>query len=325
MDGVKSGVIKQAAVTRVESGKVELEGGEELTADFIVMATGGPAYNFPMGADGVPFETYKELLKEAQQTVGAASSILIVGGGPVGVEMAGEIKAAHPDKDVTIVNSGTKLLSAAVAPLNDRLVTSIMRQLEALGVRVVLGARLAEIPPPPEGPVKTAIRPTPGATFALSNGESVSADLVFVATGPSAVKPAGADLLPEGAVDGSTGLIKVNEYFLVDGMDGVFAIGDCTNIRETKMAYLAGLHTPFLVKNLMQLAYAPPEKQKLNAYTPPDANSAAMFVPLGPRRGASAMGSTVLGPRMTSLAKGKGLLTGMLMKERGLAPPPLET
>jgi len=41
MDGVKSGVIKQAAVTRVESGKVELEGGEELTADFIVMATGG--------------------------------------------------------------------------------------------------------------------------------------------------------------------------------------------------------------------------------------------------------------------------------------------
>eukprot|EP00968_Pinguiococcus_pyrenoidosus_P004994 scaffold323_cov232-Pinguiococcus_pyrenoidosus.AAC.13 len=305
----------------------------------------GPAYNFPMGADGVPFETYKELLKEAQQTVGAASSILIVGGGPVGVEMAGEIKAAHPDKDVTIVNSGTKLLSAAVAPLNDRLVTSIMRQLEALGVRVVLGARLAEIPPPPEGPVKTAIRPTPGATFALSNGESVSADLVFVATGPSAVKPAGADLLPEGAVDGSTGLIKVNEYFLVDGMDGVFAIGDCTNIRETKMGapslYFVSLLSPWCVQvrergralssfpcllaTLRSLAYAPPEKQKLNAYTPPDANSAAMFVPLGPRRGASAMGSTVLGPRMTSLAKGKGLLTGMLMKERGLAPPPLET
>lgn len=36
--------------------------------------------------------------------------------------------------------------------------------------------------------------------------------------------------------------LKVNEYFQVDGLEDVFAIGDCCNSKEIKEAYVAGLH-----------------------------------------------------------------------------------
>lgn len=36
--------------------------------------------------------------------------------------------------------------------------------------------------------------------------------------------------------------LKVNGYFQVDGLEDVFAIGDCCNSKEIKEAYVAGLH-----------------------------------------------------------------------------------
>lgn len=39
------------------------------------------------------------------EQIKAAKNIVIVGGGPVGVEMAAEVKEHFPDKQVTIVTS----------------------------------------------------------------------------------------------------------------------------------------------------------------------------------------------------------------------------
>ncbi len=36
--------------------------------------------------------------------------------------------------------------------------------------------------------------------------------------------------------------LKVNEYFQVEDLENVFAIGDCCNSKEIKEAYIAGLH-----------------------------------------------------------------------------------
>lgn len=40
------------------------------------------------------------------RAIAKAGSIAIIGGGAVGVEMAGEVKAAYPGKTVTLVHSG---------------------------------------------------------------------------------------------------------------------------------------------------------------------------------------------------------------------------
>ena len=36
--------------------------------------------------------------------------------------------------------------------------------------------------------------------------------------------------------------LKVNEYLQVEGLENVFAIGDCCNSKEIKEAFIAGLH-----------------------------------------------------------------------------------
>ncbi|KAL8170492.1 hypothetical protein V2J09_022296 [Rumex salicifolius] len=48
--------------------------------------------------------------KAAQEAIGLANSVLIVGGGPTGVELAGEIATAFPEKKITLVHRGSRLL-----------------------------------------------------------------------------------------------------------------------------------------------------------------------------------------------------------------------
>ena len=38
------------------------------------------------------------------------------------------------------------------------------------------------------------------------------------------------------------GSLKVNRYLQVEGIKDVFAIGDCNNTPEIKLAYIAGIH-----------------------------------------------------------------------------------
>ena len=57
-------------------------------------------------AEGHTIEEMLASYAKVQAAVKEAQRILILGGGPVGVEMAGEIHAYFPDKKVTLVNSG---------------------------------------------------------------------------------------------------------------------------------------------------------------------------------------------------------------------------
>ena len=50
------------------------------------------------------------------------------------------------------------------------------------------------------------------------------------------------------------GALKVNEFLQVEGHQDIFAIGDCNDIDEPKMAYLAGLQGEHLVKQLANVS-----------------------------------------------------------------------
>jgi NADPH-dependent 2,4-dienoyl-CoA reductase/sulfur reductase-like enzyme len=49
--------------------------------------------------------------------VAAAKKVLVIGGGPVGVEVAAEMLVAHPGKDVTVVTGATRLLDTKAPAL----------------------------------------------------------------------------------------------------------------------------------------------------------------------------------------------------------------
>ncbi|KIK18902.1 hypothetical protein PISMIDRAFT_108710 [Pisolithus microcarpus 441] len=78
-------------------------------------------------------------LRERQARIEAAQSVLIVGGGALGIEFASDIAAVHPHKKrVTLLHSRLQLLPRFEPALGDEALTA----LQDLGVQVVLGERL---------------------------------------------------------------------------------------------------------------------------------------------------------------------------------------
>lgn len=47
------------------------------------------------------------------------------------------------------------------------------------------------------------------------------------------------------------GALKVNQYLQVEGFSNIFAVGDCADLREAKLAYHAGLHAYIAVSNII--------------------------------------------------------------------------
>ncbi|MEO6760239.1 MAG: hypothetical protein ABIO24_12350, partial [Saprospiraceae bacterium] len=77
--------------------------------------------------------------KEAQGLSAAlarAESVTILGDGPVGVELAGEITWRYPKKDLRLVSAGDRLLAGAGNP---RLGEKVLGMLQSRGVDVVFG------------------------------------------------------------------------------------------------------------------------------------------------------------------------------------------
>jgi NADH dehydrogenase FAD-containing subunit len=67
-----------------------------------VIATGS-TYGSPMRLIADSMEAGKESLRALQQDIEAAQRIVCVGGGTVGIELAGEILERYPEKNVTII------------------------------------------------------------------------------------------------------------------------------------------------------------------------------------------------------------------------------
>lgn len=49
----------------------------------------------------------------------------------------------------------------------------------------------------------------------------------------------------------SNGALKVNKHLQLEGYENIYAIGDCADVKEPKMAYHAGLHANVVVTNII--------------------------------------------------------------------------
>lgn len=211
---------------------------EPLKYDYLVLATGSQV-PFPGKAPLELLEQGREEVtkayNECREKVENAERIAIVGGGAVGLELAGEIIVEHPNKEVTVIHARDNLLDDGL-PMSFRL--GIQKKLEERGVTVKLGQKvdLSEV----RGePTSTAIAGP--ATLKTDKGESIEADVVFVCIGVSVNKCAYEGSLKEEQIE--NGYVKVDEYLRVQGEEHVFAIGDCNNLPLPKMALHAANQT----------------------------------------------------------------------------------
>lgn len=234
--------------------------------------------------------------------ISAAQSILVVGGGPVGVEMVGEIAAQHPGKKITLVHAGETLLTNSAQPIIPKALEKINKKLGDFGVVVKLNTKVTNLPALAGG--DSFVHDPNGlklTSYSLSNGENVEADLAIVCVGNTRRNGNLVD-----AVDADN-YVKVGADLQVEGMPRVFCVGDANNLRETKLAYFAAKHAALAASNIQRLEQNKPTQK----YTVMDGNTeyGVMFIPLGPKKGAGALGKTVMGNYLVSLAKGKGLFT----------------
>ena len=71
--------------------------------------------------------------------VAKSSKIVVIGGGPVGVELVGELASDFPDKKVTLMHNREQILDDR---LSRKFVKKIQDGMKALKVETVLGERV---------------------------------------------------------------------------------------------------------------------------------------------------------------------------------------
>lgn len=120
-------------------GSVQLRSGDSIDYDYLVLATGSSA-TLPSRVGTETKQDGMEALQREQQRLKAGHNIVVVGGGPAGIELTADAKTQYPDKQVTLVHSHEMLLNAHFgANMRQRVLT----ELETLGVCVILGERLS--------------------------------------------------------------------------------------------------------------------------------------------------------------------------------------
>lgn len=206
----------RSSVISLSRTSAKLANGENIPFDVCLVATGARTNVPALGRGGLVGEgTLSErrdmLTKEGKKLLDAGS-VLVVGGGAIGAEFAGDI-AAYAQREgkkiaVTLVHSGEHL----VPELNVAGGAKVKAKLEKLGVKVALKERAVE---------------KRGVWTLAGSGERIEADQVVMSIG---IQPCNG-FFEEGGLrsclnDG--GWIKVDQYFRVEGTEGkIFAMGDC--------------------------------------------------------------------------------------------------
>ncbi|KAJ2780649.1 hypothetical protein GGI15_003461 [Coemansia interrupta] len=302
----------QAYLKAVNSNKtIELSNGQVLAFDYLVLSTGATNTK-PAHFTGTTYEAVGKQMEDVYENVKQAKEILVVGGGAVGVEVAGEIAYAYKDKKVTLVHSADRLL-----PLNFKagLSNGAVDKLQRIGVRVVLNEKI-EIPQGVEFDCKVRPLELKGAS-----GATYKSDLQIMTVGTTVnaqymealERQLGESLRTE------RGMIKVRGTLQLDSdkLPTVFVPGDVNSLPVgTKYALKVGEQAATVGKNIVTMIKANydqvlREVPKLEDYA--GGEMSMILVPIGKELGVFqgfniAFGKSFVGNLMSSKLKAKDYL-----------------
>ncbi|HKT05582.1 MAG TPA: FAD-dependent oxidoreductase [Rugosimonospora sp.] len=183
---------------------VDLDDGTAVRADMVVLATGATARRLPGQPDTAGTLRTRDDAVALRDALTASRSLLIVGAGFIGAEVAGAARGLG--LDVTVVESLPAPCERALGRQGGERAARLFAE---AGVQLRCGTGVARF--------------ADGHTVALTDGSSVTADVVLVGVGaaPNVGWLAGTGL----AVSGG---IACDGYGRVPGADRVWALGDAT-------------------------------------------------------------------------------------------------
>jgi len=295
-----------SAVTEIGENFVELEEGESrLKGDCIVVAIGGQYISTGSIWKPTHTQTTKELRIEAfraeRSRIVSASSIVVAGAGLTGVEVAGEIKSAFPEKKVVLVGT---LLHNTTKLVRERTEAALQK----LGV-VLMEGRVEQ-----DEPIDSIVTTT--------KGEKIEADLVCKAVGIHFF----AGELMDNSLKASltdTGQVSCRPTLQLDTCDSVFACGEIVCVPEGSFADVRGvLHAhetaKIVAKNVVGILSG--KELSVFQWSKKPFNNMVMIV-LNPQTGIGALGMPRFMSRVEDFicrtAKAKDFFLSIKAKEFG--------
>ncbi|KAB1271223.1 Apoptosis-inducing factor 2, partial [Camelus dromedarius] len=296
---------RQGLVVRIDlkNQTVLLEDGEALRFSHLILATGSTGL-FPgkfnqVSSQQVAIQAYEDMVTQVQ----CSQSIVVVGGGSAGVEMAAEIKTEYPEKEVTLIHSQMALADKELLPCVRQEAKEILLR---KGVQLLLSERVSNLEELPLNEYRECIK------VQTDKGTEVAANLVIVCNGIKINSSAYRSAFDDGLA--SNGALKVNEYLQVEGCSHVYAIGDCADVKEPKMAYHAGLHANVAVTNIINSM----KQRPLKAYRP---GALTFLLAMGRNDGVGQISGFYVGRLMVRLAKSRDLFISSSWKTMRQSPP----
>jgi NADH dehydrogenase FAD-containing subunit len=294
VDRLGASSVRVRAAEGVEVSEAERLFGSKLPFDYAVVACGSSyAAGIKAGPSTPSLHQRRSFWFAQAQRVAAAKTVVIVGGGPVGVELAAEVAVFFPSTKVVLVHSGQRLVSDFAHPVADHSLAWLRKH----SVDVLLGHRCEEMPHADtlRMDAPTALRsdrPSPCASSLLVRGAEhpeglrIDADLVFWCRGgppcSDGIRPPAQDA---GAVQGAAptsveddwsrsggesggesggalplspdATICVDSLLQVQGREDVFAVGDVMSVgtaRDERLGHTAEVQARVAAHNIRHRA-----------------------------------------------------------------------
>jgi len=217
-------------VLKVTPKFVETE-KEKLTFDYLVVSTG---IEYPISLNNIKnvftVKSGLEVLQNSKKVTNAVT-ILIIGGGLIGTEVAAELATKSSEKQIIIVHSHERLLER-----NTKSVSCYAKKfLEEHGVKIIFGEKVVD---------------HQNGVFITNSKRTINADVGIWCAGiksnPWFMKEFSPSIFTE------KNALKVNKFLQLEGYPTLFVGGDITNIIEEKTAVNAKRQGNLISMNILR-------------------------------------------------------------------------
>jgi NADH dehydrogenase FAD-containing subunit len=253
----------------IKNSEIIIETVEEITKDYVKTSKNKISYDILVISTGIDYPIFLKnknnvyVIKngedalEISKKIQNSNHVLIVGGGVIGVEVAGEIIEKFPEIKLTVVHSSDIILQRMPKDCS----AYIIKYLKKNRVVTIFDDRVVE---------------NKNGIFITKKGKKISTDLCIWCAGIK-WNPYFMKKFPKVCFSKNDSL-NVNRYLQLKGFNNIFIGGDLTSISEEKTGRKSKLHSNIIVKNIKNIL----NERPLKAYK---TGTSPMVISLGNWRG----------------------------------------
>lgn len=286
-----------------ETQTVVLDNGKQVRYSHLILCT-GTSGQFPGKHNSV--DTYQSAIQKYEdfvKVIQEANTVVVVGGGTTGVEMAAEIRTEFTDKKVILIHPREEVADPDLLPSVKEQAKQVLLE---KGVELLLGQKVTNLD---ELELNVCRK---GMVVKTNKNEQVTADLIICCTGNKINSEAYRSSLTASMAE--SGALKVNQHLQVEGFDNVYAVGDCANLDEPKLAYHAGLHAAVAATNIINSLTG----KRLTSYR---TGNVTMLIAMGKDSGVGQFNGHKLPRFLVTKGKSQSLLLWKSWREMGQKAP----